>query len=253
MKIAIYGDSFGQDYDGWPYYLELLFKQSKVKTYAVPGTSCEFSYSKFLETHKNYDIVIFLWTSTDRSSLITKKNNNTYKCHSSFNYYYDVNYSYALGKYLNKKYSNTFDSLNSDIKEWINYEHFLLKKYPTRNFLFNKSMRDSVKLNRPDCINIECFTEFCNYGLINVFFEDLNQLKIKFVEDLNLRLIGKELKFKENGSIRRNHLTRIQNMEFAEYLHCHIKEKEFDVHKTFSNPKKYYTMSKTIEESGIIL
>lgn len=255
-SVAIYGDSFGSTYENaWPQYLELILNKKnktnfKFTTYAVSGSSCEYSYAKFLDTHENHDIVIFLWSGAFRSSLISKEQSGKYKCHSCFHFQNDIKRCYEISNFLNRNYSYGFDDLNSNIKDWIKHEHKFIQKYPTKNFLFNQAMRDSVKSRRPDSVNIECFDEFNDKcGVINIWWEDYRQ----FEYDVQTRgLTSEGLKYEENFHIRTNHLTKIQNIEFAKYLYMHMKKENFDIHDTFSEPKKYYTMSKNLETSGFI-
>jgi hypothetical protein len=61
------------------------------------------------------------------------------------------------------------------------------------------------------------------------------------------------LEYRDDPKKRPNHLTKTQNKEFAEYLYKHINESDFDIHSTFNSPEKYYTMSKTLEDSGFIV
>ena len=46
----------------------------------------------------------------------------------------------------------------------------------------------------------------------------------------------------DDKRIRKNHLTERQSIEFVEYLNHHITNDEFDIHDTFKEPKKYYTI-----------
>ena len=109
MKIAIYGDSYGDNqqvlhdqnnlndqqtkifkkafkksgytnqnvfinnmrtkYKCW---VDLLSERFTVTTYAQGGSDCYFSYKKFLETHEQYDKIIFLKTFPGRLSLHNK-------------------------------------------------------------------------------------------------------------------------------------------------------------------------------------
>lgn len=251
-KVAIYGDSYGSDYLGWPKVLEDILKCEKIDIYAVPGTSADYSYMKFLQTHEKYDLIIFLWTRINRSSLIIRENDDYKFLGGVFGKVLEcslrdiVNYNDML-----KNNFNIIKSVNIKILNWIKGEFYFLSLYDTKNYLFNKSMRDSVKLIRPDSINIECFSGIsesisCNnvYGIHNIFSKQLENLNLKF-EFVRSR------KVEEDNKKIKNHMTMDQNIEFAKYLHQNIIDKNFDIHKTFSDPEKYYTIAKTIEESGL--
>lgn len=239
-KIAIYGDSFAQHYDGWPKYLKKIseFKDSEIFVFGVASTSPEYSYSRFLTTHHEYDFIIFLWSCPYRSSLISVDNQN-HTVHINFNYREKLKNVYLQAIETSKNNSNVFENIDKNSLKWAKNEWIFLKKFPNKNILFNIAMRDSVKLLRPDAINVECFDFFDKKGLFNVQKNDMLQYSNYFL--------------KENIDIRKNHLTIIQNIEFVKYLSKYIKDENFDIHDTFKEPEKYYTMSKTIEESGFIL
>lgn len=72
MNIAIYGDSWGSlklnephSYLGWP---EILNNQLNIKVFnfSVVGSSLYYSYKKFINSYKYYDVNIFLMTSPGR-------------------------------------------------------------------------------------------------------------------------------------------------------------------------------------------
>ena len=68
MKIAIFGDSFGDDYNLWPdpysgvgpSWVDYLRSQNlEIENFSVGGTSLFYSYQKFISTYEKYDKVIF--------------------------------------------------------------------------------------------------------------------------------------------------------------------------------------------------
>lgn len=248
MKIAIYGDSFGREYDGWPKYFNNLVKSSSIEIFAASSTSADFSYLRFLETHEKFDRVIFLWSSHKRHSLVSEnKNTLKIKHHISLSIDWTIEDCLHTHKLMrqNTNLSNYFDPMEENLKKWVVYQHTFMNLYPHNNVLLNIAMRDSVKLKRPDSINIECFNYRKTKGISNVTLVDMMQL--------SKTLYGQCDTLTENHNIRKNHLTDIQNVEFAKYLHVQFNHKDFNIHKTFKNPKKYYTMSKTLEESGFSL
>lgn len=238
-KIAIYGDSFAAAYEGWPSYFGKLMK-AEVKTFGRHGSSVGYSYLKFLETHEEYDIVYFLWTAFNRNWLISQeKRTNKLIHHFSFQPECDVENIFTIEK-------NT----SENIQKWIINEHQNSQLFPEKNLINVFAMRDSVKLKRPDCKNIE-----------TVDFSKLNKNKVTSdyiagmmrIELMDMMQFSSGTRWlDEIKTIRLNHLTQIQNKEFASYLHISFSN-DIDIHKTFKNPEKYYTMSKTLEESGFIL
>lgn len=247
MKIAIYGDSFGREFDGWPKYFSHLIKEKSIEIFAASSTSPDFSYLRFLETHEKYDRIIFLWSSYKRHSLVSE-NENTLKInhHTSISSDWSLENCFETHRLMfNQKHlRNYFNPMDENLKKWMAYTHTFMNLYPHNNVLLNIAMRDSVKLKRPDSINIECFNYRKTKGIFNVTLVDMMQLSKTLYGECGL--------IAEDHNVRKNHLTDIQNVEFAKYLHVHFNNKDFDIHKTFKNPKKYYTMSKTLEESGFI-
>jgi hypothetical protein len=281
-KIAIYGDSFASTLEGWPNYLKSLYKNSRVDVFGVGGSSANFSYMRFLETHKKYDIVIFLWTFITRNALIVRDfDNKKYYVRGFTETDFPSNAltpkdSEDIKPYV-QGFTGTdvaFDELKETIREnlrqnlrfnnmqiqnrdlpefvkidndWVLHESIYSTKHPSKNFLHNLAMRDSVKLQRPDSINIEisCYTpEISMFGMCNIPVTDLSQL---------LKEKTDPIKYREDWRKKPNHLTDQQSKEFAVYMYKQINQKDFDIHKTFVKPEKYYTMSKTLEEGGFIV
>lgn len=251
-KIAVYGDSFAADYEGWPKYFGELMK-CEVETFGYYSTSIGYSYLKFLETHEKYDHVIFLWTDYLRTWLVSIPDEDQYtlKHNVCFSPSWgdqipspDVNMQYAAMP--NQNISNIDKKL---LFAWIKTENFWSEKFKNKNLLSIIAMRDSVKHRRPDCFNIEVFdcfitnknklTKDVSTGMWRIPLQDMMQYSKEWLNE-------------EPGK-RTNHLTETQNKEFSQYLFESYQNKDFDIHKTFENPKKYYTMSKTLEESGFAL
>jgi len=78
MKLAIFGDSFGDDTGVWPIphsdvgpsWIDYLRNQNiDINNYSQGGTSLFHSYQKFISTYQQYDKVIFLITSPGRISV----------------------------------------------------------------------------------------------------------------------------------------------------------------------------------------
>ena len=78
MKIAIFGDSYADDYNlwphrytdvglGWPDYLRS--QNIEVDNYSLGGTSLYYSYQKFILKYQEYDKIIFVVTHPGRISV----------------------------------------------------------------------------------------------------------------------------------------------------------------------------------------
>ena len=83
MKIAIFGDSFGDDYNLWPdpysgvgsSWIDYLRNHDiEIDNYSCGGASLFYSYQKFISTYQQYDKVIFLITGPGRISVSTGNN-----------------------------------------------------------------------------------------------------------------------------------------------------------------------------------
>lgn len=257
-KIAIYGDSYGSSFEGWPKYLEILYGNCTVTTFALGASSANYSYLKFLETNEKYDVIIFLWTSITRNGLIVRNpKNKKYTIHGfteNFSETGELKKDVLLNAKENITAYQTSRKYNADLiseidTSWILHESLYSTKYPTKNYLENLAMRDSVKFKRPDSINIECFSlqfGIYDFGMVDISMHDW----LQFVP----RGVGiNSVPYEDIPEKRPNHMTFKQNEEFANYLYKHIRNEGFDIHTTFKQPLKYYTMSKTLEESGFIL
>jgi hypothetical protein len=247
-KIAIYGDSFAADYEGWPKYFSELMGH-EVTTFGKKGSSVGYSYLKFLETHEKYDMVYFLWTSFDREWLISPDEEEyELKHYCSFQPSKDLETIFKSTRY-NPNMPSPAGRIKwhpkQDIEKWIINEHNNFKFFPCKNLINVLAMKDSVKLKRPDCKNIETinYVQIQNKidipGMIRIELQDMMQFsKGQWLDEIPRK--------------RLNHLTAIQNEEFSSHLYSSFLN-DTDIHKTFKNPKKYYTMSKTLEESGFEL
>lgn len=78
MKLAIFGDSFGDDTGVWPIphsdvgpsWIEYLRNQNiDIDNYSRGGTSLFYSYQKFMRSYQKYDKIIFLITNPGRISV----------------------------------------------------------------------------------------------------------------------------------------------------------------------------------------
>jgi hypothetical protein len=78
MKLAIFGDSFGDDTGIWPVphsdvgpsWIDYLRNQNiDIDNYSRGGTSLFYSYQKFISNYQKYDKIIFLITNPGRISV----------------------------------------------------------------------------------------------------------------------------------------------------------------------------------------
>ena len=111
-------------------WVDLLSETFSVTNYARGGTDCYFSYKTFLETHKNYDKIIFLKTFPGRLSLHNK----------TWHHYYNASSITAT------------DKMSSIVRDYFVYVQ------PEDNFrteLFDNLMIEDVMRKRPDTVYID--------------------------------------------------------------------------------------------------
>ena len=111
-------------------WVDLLSERFSVTTYAQGGSDCYFSYKKFLETHDQYDKIIFLKTFPGRLSL-----------HNNIWYHY-INPSSIIEN----------DKISSVVRDYFIYVQ------PEDNFrfeLFDNLMIEDVLRKRPETLYID--------------------------------------------------------------------------------------------------
>lgn len=254
MKIAIYGDSFGDDIEGWPGYLGEELK-AQVDIYAEAGTSVDYSYLNFIKTHENYDLVFFCWTNESRTSLIIQHSKDEYKHLGEFHDFHSAKYNIQYNN--NKRAKGPHRGKNN---KWVfvNENHKLCIKFiraeselaeqtlpDFRHTLKQQAMKDSVLLRRPDCVNIRSFPDFFDKdtaGMADIQAADLQHVTKDMSESYDY--------YTENIYDRKCHLSKTQNIEFTSYLIKHMQNDDFDIHSTMKDPLQYYTMSENLETSG---
>lgn len=258
MKIAIYGDSFGDNIEGWPGYLGEELK-AQVDIYAEGGTSVDYSYLNFIKTHENYDLVFFCWTHEARTSLIIQHSKDEYKHLGEYHDFHSVKYNIEYNRDRRVKgphrgKNNKWVFVNEKPKlttVFVQTEKKLSQQTLPDFFehsLKQRAMKDSVQFKRPDCVIIRSFGDFFDKGTAG----------IADIQKADLRHVTKDMSknpfynYYEDTNVRKCHLTATQNKEITSYLIQHMQDDDFDIHTTFKDPVKYYTMSKNFETSGFI-
>jgi hypothetical protein len=127
MKIGIFGDSFGDDYNMWPNpysgvgpsWIDYLRDQNlEIDNFCVGGTSLYFSHQRFISTYQEYDKVIFLVTSPGRISVpsgqFAEEFFNVTSVEKHLKYCFDVNRKIklnAIRDYFMYVKNDTFDEV----------------------------------------------------------------------------------------------------------------------------------------------
>jgi hypothetical protein len=213
-SIGIYGDSFAQDIleISWVNQLRLMLN-CNVICYGLRGTSLIYSYSKFLNNYSKHDLNIFVLTDPSREDV----------------YDNDVGF-----KTIAKDSGKIRDRI---IARGIETKRTL---YPKSYYFYNLAILDSILVKDKNVVIINAMNhDYSHSAMINIQSLDHNY----FYNTLNPEL--------ENTN-RSCHMSKKQNLEFAQYLVQHLNN-EIDIHETlkFENVKKYYTRSSTLDEAGL--
>ena len=225
--IGVYGDSYAEDGDSWIDYLN-----KEYKNFGKGGSSIDYSYYKFCETHKQFDKIIFIVSSFDRGSIFTLDNNKP--VHLAFYQNTDIKDLKLCNidkidrneRRIYKKYSNKiWQTVDAEIKK---------VKIFDSNIMYHNAYIDSIRYQRPDAHIVYAFPfpNRCDVGMINISKLDWTHLNLSEDED-----------------IRICHMSDTQNREFANYMIQHMNG-NIDIHNTFKNAKDHYTISQTLEEAN---
>ena len=160
MKIAIYGDSFGDDTGQWPHrfdnvgpgWAQLLSStgNNRVSNFCEGGASFSYSYNQFIGTHHDHDRIIFMVTCPGRITLEIEDFSNlapSYKHHP--NYHQVLAWQAQLVK-INPRSQGL-------VKLSALAQYFLFVKNDEYDIDSQWLLLNSVKKIRPDTIIIPCF------------------------------------------------------------------------------------------------
>jgi len=225
--IAIYGDSYGTYHNkGWVNLLCDKLGKEQIN-HCEGGSSTDFAYSNFLQTHHLADTIIFIVSSYTRGSIFTLKNNRPE--HIAF--YQNT----TLAEIDKQNKSASGKRIDKKLGKIIQNEIYKNKVFDS-NVVYHRAYIDSVKYQRPDAHIIFAFPfpGVCPVGMIDISKLDWNNLSLH-----------------EDNDYRMCHMSNKQNEEFANYMVQHIN-KEIDIHDTMINPSQYYTTSNTLEEANWI-
>lgn len=225
--IGIYGDSYAEPGDSWVDYLDNDFR-----CFNKGGSSIDYSYHKFLETHKQFDKIIFIVSSFDRGSIFTLENNTP--IHIAFYQDADIeDLKFSNTDKMDRTELKSFKKYNRKIWPFIENEIKKIKNYDS-NIVYHNAYIDSILYQRPDAHIIYAFPfpNRSNVGMIDISKLDWTNLNLSEHEDF-----------------RCCHMSNTQNREFANYMIQHMNG-NIDIHNTFKNAKDHYTISQTLEEAN---
>jgi hypothetical protein len=225
--IGIYGDSYAEPGDSWVDYLD-----SNFLCFNKGGSSIDYSYHKFLETHKQFDRIIFIVSSFDRGSIFTLENNKP--IHIAFYQDADIeDIKFSNTDKMDRTELRSFKKYNRKIWPFIENEIKKIKNYDS-NFVYHNAYIDSILYQRPDAHIVYAFPfpNRSDVGMINISRLDWDHLNLS-----------------EHDDFRICHMSNAQNQEFANYMIQHMNG-NIDIHNTFKNAKDHYTISETLEEAN---
>jgi hypothetical protein len=183
MKIAIYGDSFGanpigvKDYSLYPYiknsWWEILSAKYNITNFCEWSASLLYSTEQFIQTHQEFDKVIFLITHPGRISV---KHDLKYK--------HFVNYEYSTFWRKDAKLQGWNDLLDAVLSYYKFIQNDSLSNIQHQSYLsYIKSIRNDIFL-------IPCFSHsFKNeFSLCDIFDKEQQYWNVKYkVDKLDIR------------------------------------------------------------------
>lgn len=171
-KLAIYGDSFADDVNGHPKdpnlssyaWVNLLKNDYDTTSYGAAGSSVYHSYKNFLETHENYDKIIFIITTYERWPVPIKFSENHFHIPSFYTANFLLkNLIFRIGSREDRDCRVKLAALRS-------YFTFLSNDLNPVNEVYANLMLDDIKRKRPDVI----FTTFDTmYLYVDLFHKSI--------------------------------------------------------------------------------
>ena len=150
MKIAIYGDSpaanvIHRSINDDVSYIEMLYKKYDVTNFGKSGSSLFYSYQQFVDSHKQFDKIIFLATFPGRVYLSTRSSETI-----------DTNYRHISSISHAEAFANIYADSPSNSKIFNAVRDYILYvKNDEQDRVFHNLMLDDIKLKRPDAILID--------------------------------------------------------------------------------------------------
>jgi hypothetical protein len=151
-ELAIYGDSYAECNapHGWSYLLQQT-NPSGIDIFAKGGSGIDWSFNNFLNTHSNYEKIVFVVTTHGRIHYpieCTSKEDGTIKI---FEHWPGIkSLEWVMEKYTSK--NNLLEDLFAFFVEYSHYQF----KYAKNT---NKAIIRYVKHMRPDAVIIPAFRQ----------------------------------------------------------------------------------------------
>jgi hypothetical protein len=238
MKLAIYGDSYGDPRTGElneKAWVDCLRTTYDLDNYSFTGSGLFYSYDMFLKTHDRYENIIFL---------VTTENRLTLPHHTKLQVPTHISYiqSKVLATRTSGQQQNDY-TLVTDYYEHIHNEH--------KDAILHQLMVENVKRLRPDAILYPCFQ-----------FSYLDDFPLYHVTKFEDEYIGmndnKRVEFYHKGlrDSRSCHMTEKNNEVVAKMFHSRLNGMQYklstDVLTQPDNNIEYYYQSKFVEPYNYI-
>ena len=226
MKIAIFGDSFGDDYNMWPYpYLgvgsswvdHLRDHDLEIDNYSCGGTSLFYSYQKFISTYEKYDKVIFLVTSPGRISVPLG----------------DITEDFNISA-LKHKLRNCSDAKRK-IQLTAIRDYFIYVKNDTFDNLVHKLLLEDILKKHRDILIIPCFE---NSGIDNqIPLFNISHFEAKFWNLTDI-LPWSDTEYDS----RKCHMCEENNLMLGQEIHNWVRTGNYNLNQeNFKTPTKEFT------------
>ena len=231
------------NFKSWP---KKLFKYYNVGYFASGGTSIEYSYVNFLKYQSKFDKIIFVRTFPHRYTIF--ESNMEPLDFSKLSFEKKISeMRYRFSMMLGNLKQSKITTMNikrvekvdkTIIKQMHNMHEFKMENNFNDHLIF-ESITDSIKLRRPDTYFIDAFPIHNGPSLFTVTKADYHSVGSD-VEDLDSRFCHLSLKQNEQlFNIVKNVIENKTNMSIMDHLHQDVFE-------------KYFTVSKTKEEAGLL-
>ena len=212
MKIAIYGDSFAsfeintQSIEGFSWVDIVKQHYETVENFAVPGSSFYYSFVKFKEHHKSFDINIFLITQPDRLY------SNVLEQHLGPGAYTTIS-SVLMAQQRNEKTHPKNYELIKDITSSVLNYYAYWKDYEVEKE-FHLALLEKAKRMSTNTIFINCF----NNSSDDIKDNEINLMDVSVMEKSSTGFIEKY----SNRGIKYGYIK--DDKFFTDYRKCHLSE-----------------------------
>jgi hypothetical protein len=227
-KLAIYGDSFASlmpefyqphTNNNYVWYKDsVLTENYDITNYGEPGIDFMYCYHRFIDTHHNYDNVVFVVTAANRLGFYYKNN------YLKFSMISDVADRLKTAQRLSPN--------DNELHSAINAVEYYFKYYlnTTHSEAAQATLIEKIQEVRPDAVVV--------YGFENSFIPTslkFNLAHLSYHYEIGLLNPNGDF-WQEHGDMRNSHMTAKNNEIFANYISNRLKG--LDVNLTYDDFKQ---------------